>query len=209
MKKGERKCLECKIQFKKLNDLQSVCSFDCAINRAKRLRDKRETNDWKERKANLKKEVKSISDWKNDLQKEVNWIVRELDKDLPCISHPTMKDFLRYDAGHAYTVKSHSDIRFNVHNIHKQNSQANERYGYCVEYQSGIRERYGVEYLEMLEGLPLTWKGIGKEKFTISNIQGKYLPAARAIVRELKKGVTFTRDQVNDLIGIYILNYKL
>ena len=67
MKKGERKCLECKIQFKKLNDLQSVCSFDCAINRAKRLRDKRETNDWKERKANLKKEVKSISDWKNDL----------------------------------------------------------------------------------------------------------------------------------------------
>ncbi len=56
----------------------------------------------------------------------------------------------------------------------------------------------------MLEGLPLTWKGIGKEKFTISNIQGKYLPAARAIVRELKKGVTFTRDQVNDLIGIYI-----
>ena len=161
-------------------------------------------------KANKRKidldSIKTLADWKNDLQKVVNWIIKKLDKDLPCISHPNMKSFLRWDAGHFYTVKSHSDIRFNSHNIHKQNSQANEMYGGCPEYVLGLRNRYGLGYSDMVLGLPLEWKGTGKEKYKIETIRNVYLPNARKLVREIKNGFEPTRDQVNEIIGIYIKN---
>ena len=159
--------------------------------------------DQRDKKKKLKESIKSITDWKKDLQDVVNWIVREIDKDYKCISHPDMKGFLRYDAGHYYGTGAHSDVRFNMHNIHKQNSQANERYGGCASYTLGIKERYGNEYLDMMLDLPLKYKGIGKEKFTIDNIRNIYLPNARRIKREIQKGADFTRDQINEIIGIY------
>lgn len=157
----------------------------------------------KKERAKLKRNTMSLSDWKNELQKVVNRIVRKLDENLPCISHPNTKGFLRYDAGHYYSVKSHSDIRFNVHNIHKQNSQSNQLYGGDANYTRGINNRYGSDYLDMMLGLPLKYKGIGKEKYNINDIRYKYFPIAKKILSELENGETFTRDQINEKIGIY------
>lgn len=158
----------------------------------------------RQRRDKIRQSIKSLADWKNDLQSVVNWIVKEIDKDLPCISHPTMKNFLRYDAGHGFTVKTHSDIRFNVHNIHKQNSQANQMYGGDSNYTRGILKRYGSEYLEMFLSLPLKWKGIGKEKFKIKAIREIYLPNARRVKKRLQDGDILTRDEINKEIGIYV-----
>ena len=55
----------------------------------------------------------------------------------------------------------------------------------------------------MMEGLPLKYNGTAKEKFTIYNIKNIYLPKAREVVRNMKNGETYTRDEVNKLIGIY------
>lgn len=203
-KLGMRKCVECGERFQKSKSLQMACSIECAISDARKKEEKRQRIQAKKEKKEGLEKLKSVADWKSDLQVVVNWIVREIDKDLPCISHPNYKDFLRFDAGHAYTVKAHGDIRFNVHNIHKQSSAANERHGYTVEYQEGLRNRYGNDYLEMLEGLPLRWKGTAKEKYTIDNIKNIYLPNARQLQREMKAGAIFDRDQVNEIIGIYI-----
>lgn len=197
-------CKNCKSKFKPKGFNQKYCMVknECVgafLSDKKKHDDKLYRIDRKKRKERLK----SVSDWKNDLQKVVNQIVRELDKDKPCISHPDQKDFLRYDAGHAFTVKAHSDIRFNVHNIHKQSSSANERHGFCAEYADGLINRYGQEYLDMVLGLPLKYEGTAKEKFKIDLIRDEYLPNARKVLRELKAGAEFTRDQINEMVGIY------
>lgn len=203
-KLGERRCKQCNVIFTKTKPLQYVCSISCAIAYSKSKEEKKKEKQLKERKKAGLEKIKSLADWKNDLQKQINWIVKKLDADYPCISHPNMKGFLRYDAGHAFTVKVHSDIRFNLHNIHKQSSEANQRYGFCAEYADGIRNRYGQQYLDMLLGLPLQYKGIGKEKYTIQNIKEIYLPNARKVVKNIKLGRTYTRDEVNQIIGIYV-----
>jgi predicted nucleic acid-binding Zn-ribbon protein len=203
-KLGKRKCKNCGEVFQKQQPLQYCCSIPCGIEYSRKMAKKEEDQEWNKVKKEKLEKLKGITEWKNDLQKVVNWIAREIDKDQDCVSHPNLKNFLRYDAGHAFTVKAHSDIRYNLHNIHKQSSEANERHGYCVEYQQGLRARYGDEYLRMVEGLPLKWNGTAKDLFTIDNIQSIFLPNARRIQREMKKGIEYTRDEVNRGIGIYI-----
>lgn len=153
--------------------------------------------------AKRKNDLKGITAWKDDLQKEINWIVRNIDIDYPCISHPEHEKGLRYDAGHYFSVASCSDLRYHLDNIHKQGSWANTNHGGCPEYAIGLKQRYGVEYLNSLEGLRLKCKGIAKERFTIENIRYNFLPKAREIVREMKKGKPYTRIEVNEKMGIY------
>ena len=187
-----------------LTPLKGCCtSIDCIaklatnnLTKMKKERSKIETE-------KMKEAIKTIADWKKDLETVINWIVREIDKDQDCISHPEHSNFLRFDAGHCFSVKSHSDIRFNLHNIHKQNSEANQRHGGDANYINGLIKRYGEDYTKMVLGLPLKYKGIGKEKFKIQNIKNEYLPKAREVKRLMQKGQTFTRDEVNQIIGIY------
>jgi hypothetical protein len=207
-KEKQYKCKHCKDPFVKKGFNQKYCMAKKACIKAfldseRKLKEKAEQREWNKHKKEQIEKMKTLSQWKDDLQIVVNWIARELDKDQPCISHPEVKDFLRYDAGHYYTVKSHSDIRFNLHNIHKQNSESNERHGGNADYTRGLKQRYGQDYLDMVLGLPLRYEGTGKEKYTIPNIRDIYLPNARKVKREMMKGADFTRDQVNEMIGIY------
>ena len=197
-----------KYSVRSMTGLKGVCeSIDCSTKAGmmfiakKNLKEKKA---WNSRKKDMKQKAKTIAAWKDDLQAVVNWIVKQMDKDLKCISHPEMKNFLRWDAGHYYTVKAHSDIRFNFHNIHKQNSQANELHGGCPEYTLGLKQRYSNEYADMVLGLPLKWKGIGKEKYTIPNIRDIYLPNARDLKRRIEKGFMPSRDEANLIIDIYV-----
>jgi len=179
---------------------------DCMVKAgAKFLEEVRKTKkkEWNKRKKEGNEKLKTLTNWKDDLQKPINWIVKQLDKGEKCISHPKQKYFLRMDAGHYWSVGTCSDLRFNLHNIHGQSSSANQRHGGCPEYLLGLQQRYGSEYMEMVQGLKLKHKGIGKEKFTIDNIKNIYLPIARRIKREIEKGADFTRDQINEMIGIY------
>lgn len=213
------KCVYCKDFYKMTVEDKSRRSMTaakgscekniCMLEAAKKYIEKSRKSQRVVKKARDKEardKIKTLSEWKNDLQGIVNWIVKELDKSYDCISHPGTKGFLRYDAGHGFSVKAHSDIRFNLHNIHKQNSNSNMRTGGDSSYVKGLMERYGREYVEMYLDLPLKWKGTGKEKFKIKNIKEEYLPGARDIQREMKKGKSFTRDQVNEIIGIYTKN---
>ena len=212
----EYTCKICKNKFEMLmstygrrsmTGLKGVCNeIDCKAKAAMKVIEKKkqtENRGWRKRKKSEKEKAKTISAWKDDLQKVINWIVKIIDENEPCISHPEMVGFLRYDAGHLFTVKSHSDIRFNLHNIHKQNSQANEKYGGCPEYVVGLTNRYGQLYVDMCLGLPLKYKGTGKREYTIPNIRDIYLPAARKLKREMEKGFRPSRDQANEIIGIY------
>lgn len=163
---------------------------------AKKKQKKKQDDDEREK-------LKTLTAWKDDLQKPINWIVKELDKERLCISHPELKSFLRYDAGHYYSIGTCSDLRFNFHNIHAQSSWANQKHGGCPEYLEGLIDRYGQEYGDYVQGLKRLYAGVGKEKYTIDNIKNIYLPIARRLQREMKKGAMFSRTQLNEMIGIY------
>jgi len=181
-----------------MTPLSRVCdSVDCKTKVAMSALENKRKEVFKEFKENSK----TASDYKKELQDLVNWIVKEIDKDLPCISHPEHKSFLRFDAGHFWGVGAHGCLRFNFHNIHKQNSEANQRYGGNADFANGLKTRFGTEYLTMVLGLPLKFKGTSK-KFSIPNLN-EWIRKATYLKMQIKQGETFTRDQLNEYLGIY------
>lgn len=200
-KRPLRTCKNCKGKFERIFPNQICCSIPCAIEYNAKLKKKQSDKNHRDWKKKMKEKSKTAGQWKKDLQDVINWIARKLDENRPCISHPEMNDNT-YDAGHYYTVAAHGSIRYNLHNIHKQCKRANKEHGGCPEYAQGLINRYGAEYFYMVLNLPKKYKMYGK-KFTIKNIRDEYLPNARRVKRELQAGAELTRDQINEMIGIY------
>ena len=82
----DKKCKVCLVLFTPLRPLQSCCTWQCANIYAKELNEKKEKKDWQKRKATLKKELLSLSDWLKLAQQVFNKYIRERDKNKPCIS---------------------------------------------------------------------------------------------------------------------------
>ena len=85
----KRTCKSCKKAFKpSFNTTQQVCSVDCAIKHAQKLR---ETATERVRKENRKKlrvakdKLKSRSEWLREAQVQFNAYIRERDKGANCI----------------------------------------------------------------------------------------------------------------------------
>lgn len=182
---------DCDLAKKEISKISGIAKKDVAATKREQKKKDRES-------------IKTVSDWRKDLEAIVNWIVKKLDDEYPCISHPNIARGMRWDAGHYYSVKAHQDLRFHMDNIHKQGSYANTHYGGCPEYLFGLRERYNDDYANNIQYTHLLmWKGVAKHFLTIENIKNEYLPNARKVKREIQKGAEFTREQVNELIGIY------
>lgn len=149
-------CKICKDKFEPNKSTQVVCSPKCAIEYSKihlkkvKLLERKETI--KKRKE-LKEKIKTKGAWLNDLQKVFNTFIRLRDKDKPCISCGTRKEYIKYDAGHYITVGSSPALRFNEDNVHKQCSKNcnNEKHGNIVNYRIRLVKRIGVERVELLE----------------------------------------------------------
>lgn len=149
----------------------------------------------------LKKEIKTSAELKKYLQTKVNEIVRLIDSEQPCIScnHGHFSWTRRKQAGHFYSVGSSSTIRFHLDNIHTQCSICNEHLsGNERKYAKGLIERYGQEYLNSVIQLKQI-QPIKLEKYQIEEI----IKIANKILRNIKKGSDYTRDEVNELLGIY------
>ena len=119
MPKGFRKCKNCGVTFEKKRPLQSACSPICAFEWAKKLKEKKESKEWKERKREMQENLKTLSDYKKDLQVVFNKFIRLRDTGEPCIScgnpHPK-----KINAGHYKSVGSHPELRFEELNAHSQ-----------------------------------------------------------------------------------------
>ena len=84
--KGWRKCKNCGKEFEKKRTLQSVCTPTCAFEYQKKLKEKKEAREWKERKRKMKEKLTTTSDYKKILQVIINQIVRKIDHNQNCIS---------------------------------------------------------------------------------------------------------------------------
>lgn len=203
----DKKCKICKEIFTPVQFAQSVCNYKCAIIHSNNLKKQKEQREWKVNKAILKDNIKTLSDYAKDLQKEVNTIVRLIDKGTQCIS--TLKPLNdKYDAGHFYSVGSNPALRFNLDNIHAQSVYANQYLsGDQINYINGLSEVYGIEYKEYVINIKRQYNLI---KLTKDNYTEK-ITIARGLIKWLKlqdkkysvKERIELRKKINNSLGIY------
>lgn len=107
---------------------------------------------WKKRKAEMKAELVTLSDYMKIAQQVFNSYIRERDKYKPCISCGAQAGKYTITAGH-YHPSTNKSVTFNEDNLHGQcwfNCNSSKS-GNLIEYRKGLIERIGLERLEMLE----------------------------------------------------------
>jgi hypothetical protein len=144
-----KKCKYCKDKFQPIRSLQSVCSFECAIEYDKILKEKK----WKKEKAKKKKELMTLQDWIKIAQATFNTYIRLEDKSLgnPCMSCRKPLES-KYDAGHFYNANNHWNLRFDERNVFSQCVYCNRHlHGNLLEYRKQLLFYYGESFLAQLE----------------------------------------------------------
>ena len=119
-KPKKRICKGCKTKFQQSRANQIVCCYQCGIVYANWLSDKKKKEDQKSDRIRIRDEkikLKTLSDWKGDLQKVINRIVRELDTGKKCLIRPD-ENVKSFDASHFYSIGSAEHLRFSLKNIY-------------------------------------------------------------------------------------------
>jgi hypothetical protein len=106
---------------------------------------KREAEKQTKRKHRAEKE--KVKDWKPELQSKVNEIARLIDYGLPCLA--TLR-YGKMHGGHVYSRGSSPNIKFNLHNIHRQKAQSNHFQADDGLMREGLISEYGQSYLDWL-----------------------------------------------------------
>ena len=106
------KCKICGTKFEPKYFLQKICDdIDCKVKwsmqvvkkqKEKQVKEKKQA--WTKEKLEIKKKLMSLSDWKNQLQTEINAIIREIDKGHGCIATGSHQGQMH--AGHYFSVGS-------------------------------------------------------------------------------------------------------
>jgi hypothetical protein len=93
----------------------------------------------------IRESLKSVSQYRRELQKVFNEFIRLRDKNQLCISCNKQLP-VKYDAGHFYSVGSYPNLRFNEDNVHAQCVECNQhKHGNLLEYSQRLNERIGFE----------------------------------------------------------------
>lgn len=201
----------CKDKFEPMYFNQKTCMEKDECVRFELDLKKEQQEKAKKKKWEKEKEVKMPElypkKYKSLLQAEINRLSKLIDNKFGII---TCVDCGRAfgkqtDAGHFHSVGSNSTIRWNLHNIHSQDSKCN-RYdgGRRLEYYRGLIDRYGQKYADYVDtGLQKEFTYIGLSNQEVA----EKLKVVRKIVREFET-FKFTssinaRIQINNLIGIY------
>lgn len=147
------RCIKCGEKFEKKYPNQMGKYRYCLNNPecTKEFWEKAKQNQWKKKKSELKEKLKTLSDYKKELQTVFNAYIRLRDSHLPCIScgrHHTGQ----YHAGHYRSVGSNPQLRFNEDNVHKQCAPCNNhKSGNPIEYRINLIKKIGQERVEFLE----------------------------------------------------------
>ena len=142
------KCKNCKDKFTPKTFLQKYCMekpecVEIFVSEAK-------AKQWKKQKAEMKKELMTLSDYSNALQVVFNKWIRKRDEGKMCISCGNMT--AKRDAGHFYSVGNYPSVRFDEDNVHSQCVHCNQfRGGNIHEYKRWLTLRIGQERIDALE----------------------------------------------------------
>ncbi|HEY6143758.1 MAG TPA: recombination protein NinG [Flavobacterium sp.] len=197
-----KKCKYCGNHFTpKYSSFEKYCqSDDCRYKFAMEELAKKKA---KQEKEKMSKYKDNTTNWKNRLQTEINTIVRAIDKGLPCLAK---KRFGQIHAGHVFGRGSNTTIRFNLHNIHRQNAQSNHFQNDDGLLREGLTNEYGQEYMTFVSELrqtpALTYKDKEFKEFT----EKAHEIAKRLLKLDLEYSLKIRimlRNKINQEIGIY------
>ncbi len=202
----KRKCVQCKEVFTPIyTSVQPCCSYICALIYTAIKEEKKKAKAWKDEKKVLKAKLKTLPEWKKDLQIEINKIARLIDFGQPCIA--TGKHEGKMNGGHYLSVASNPTVRFNLHNIHIQSEHSNSwKSGDTIRYQDGIVRIYGQKYLDSMNAL----KSHPVIKLGIEDVRSRISVAKNIIKYHLPEGEIYSppervclRVLFNETLGIY------
>ena len=205
MKKCENK--ECNIEFIPTQPMQKVCSFNCAVAISKKQTQKNEDKNWKEEKKILKEKTKKLSQYKQDLQNEINKTARLIDYGQVCIS--CQKEPKKINGCHFHSVGSTPSLRFNLLNIYLGCEHCNSFKGGNVHgFDNGMIKTFGREFWEQIKfELP--------KKYTILQLKKHEIIEAIKKAREINRYIANDKEVLsseqrieirqilNEQIGIY------
>ena len=101
-------------------------------------------------KEEIQKLKDKVENWKDKLQKEVQLIARLIDKGLTCLARGTNGQI---HGGHIFAKGGHSEMRFNLHNIHRQSAQSNKWQNDDGLMREKLAYEYGQDYLDFVSNL--------------------------------------------------------
>ena len=203
-------CKICKNKFIPKNvSTEPVCqNYECKVSYALKIVDKNKLEKDKEAKR-LKREEKqkqrdALTNWKNELQDEINLIARLIDKDLPCLAKGKYANQMH--GGHIFSRGSNPTIRYCLHNIHRQSAQSNHFQNEDGLLREGLVKEYGQDYMDFISEL----RKAPSLNYTNEDFH-EFTKKARLVVSKLKKlDKTYTlekrielRNQINIELGIY------
>ena len=202
-----KSCVICGNEFKQFKSTQKVCSTPCAIEYAKQKEKEKAEREWRKEKRQ-RKEKANPEIRKKDLQKEINKLARKIDNYfgyncIDCGKHYTGQ----IDAAHFKGVGANDTIRFNLHNIHSARANCNQynKEQHHRDYPKGLEDRYGKDYLEMVQGLSLEYKHLGLTLYEIKEALKKTRKAIKEFDELIKGNLdgSMARAKFNLIIGIY------
>lgn len=192
-------CSKCQYEWATTNDAGKVWFSKMMI------KNKKEKEKDEKRKS---RENKSLSlDWGKKLQTEINSIVRAIDKGLPCLARRKRGQI---HAGHVFARGGNQTIRYNLHNIHRQNAQSNHFQNDDGLLREGLINEYGQGYMDFISSLRQT------PSLEFNNTEYRDLTnRARVILKALKEdGKIYSkserievRNRINLELGIYNEKY--
>lgn len=153
------------------------------------------------------------------LQKVINAIAREIDRNCLCISSRKPIPRGQEQGGHFISRGSHPALRFHLDNIFLQSVHDNMyKSGNQIAFLDGLRQEYGFEYSEYVQSLKSVYKSLNLSRDEIKEATVK----ARFMLNEVKKTGntslgrrfcpeyrTSLRRRVNEYIGIYTLPHPV
>lgn len=185
-----KKCKVCQSEFKPFKTTDIVCSVKCSVqyvrNREEKEKLKAEKEDiknWNKEKKVLKEKLKTKSDHENELQKIINSIAREIDKEHDCLmcGNPPKKK----NGCHYHSVGSNATLRFNLFNIWLGCEHCNKwKGGNIIAYDNELIKYYGKEKWEYIKfQLVRDYKALHLSINELQELKVK----AKAILKEVKK----------------------
>lgn len=184
-KSKTKTCKNCGKVFEVHRTTQIVCSSNCAYEWTCKMKEKQAKRELKENKKALIKmanDLKTLSNYKTELQTLVNKLVREIDKGCKCISGG-YQWARHHQAGHYYPTSTHGEIRFNLMNIWLQSIHGNKhKHGDTLNYRNNLA-KLDEKLLAYIEDLPTIYKGM---KFGIPELK-EAISSAKTCVKELTR----------------------
>ena len=204
MKVKPKKCKHCAKLFTPIrSSLEVVCSSSCAIQLGK-------TKPIKISKKSQLEPLKTISDYRKELQTKVNMIVRLIDLNHVCISCGQLPN--KPFAGHYHAVGSNEALRFNLFNIFVQCMRCNGfNGGMLLDYGKGLKQTFGGAIKEYCESTIVSeFKFVKLNQNDLKEASRKATEIIKFLQLENKEYNRVERinlrKQFNKMLGIYDTN---